>query len=133
MRNLTCIVCPIGCSLEVEENNEQRTENNVSSDNFSVKGNRCARGVNYAREELRSPKRVITATCLIERQFQTEHNPVRRIPVKTSSPCPKEKISALLEDIYKLKVSLPVKAGDIIISDWKGERIDVVATRSMNN
>ncbi|MCL2186048.1 MAG: DUF1667 domain-containing protein [Treponema sp.] len=124
MRNLTCIVCPIGCSLEVQEDDS-------SPDNLSVTGNRCARGVNYAREEIRSPKRVVTATCLIEEKFQNEHSSVRRIPVKTSSPCPKEKIPDILKDIYKIKISLPVKTGDIIIADWNGEKIDVVATRTM--
>jgi CxxC motif-containing protein len=56
---------------------------------------------------------------------------IRRLPVKTSSPCPKEKISALLQDIHKKKVRLPVKAGDIVIADWRGEGIDVVATRTL--
>jgi len=62
----------------------------------------------------------------------SETNSVRRIPVKTSSPCLRDKIPALLQDIYKTKVSLPVKVGDIIIADWNGEGIDVVATRTIN-
>jgi CxxC motif-containing protein len=37
----------------------------------------------------------------------------------------------LLEDIYSLKPSLPVKAGDRLITDWKGSGIDVVAVRSL--
>jgi len=126
MRNLTCIVCPIGCSLEVEENIDQKTENNI----ISITGNRCAKGVNYAREELRSPKRVVTATCLIN-ETQNKNLSLRRIPVKTSAPCPKEKIPDILNDIYKMKISLPVKTGDIIIADWNGEKIDVIATRSL--
>jgi CxxC motif-containing protein len=97
-------------------------------DNLSVTGNRCPRGVVYAREEIRAPKRVVTATCKIE--GETEHS-VRRVPVKTASPCPKEKIPALLDDIYRLKITLPVKTGDIFIANWKGEGIDVAATRTI--
>jgi len=119
MRNLTCIVCPIGCSLDVEEDP-------AAPDNLSVTGNRCPRGEIYAQEEIRSPKRVVTATCRIKGEMGS----VRRIPVKTASPCPREKISALLQDIYKTTVSFPVKAGDVVIADWKGEGIDVVATRT---
>jgi len=119
MRNLTCIVCPIGCSLDVEEDSK-------NLDNLYVTGNRCSRGEVYAREEIRAPKRVVTATCRIE----GEAGPTRRVPVKTASPCPREKISALLDDIYKAKVTLPVKAGDVIIAGWNGGEIDVVATRT---
>jgi len=128
MKELTCIVCPIGCQLSVEE----------SGENLSVTGNGCQRGVVYAREEIRAPKRIVTATCQIEgeagyvRQDVRQHvrHDVRRVPVKTSSPCLREKIPALLHDIYKTKVSLPVKAGDVVIADWMGEGINVIATRT---
>jgi CxxC motif-containing protein len=116
MRNLTCIVCPIGCSLDVDE----------SSENLSVTGNRCPRGAAYALEEIRAPKRTVTATC----QIGEESTSIRRIPVKTAVPCLREKIPSLLKDIYKLKVNVPVKAGDVLIADWNGEGIDVVATRT---
>jgi len=123
MRNLTCIVCPIGCSLDVEEDAN-------ATENLSVKGNRCPRGEVYALEEIRSPKRVVTATCRIGGEVGFAVS-VRRVPVKTSSPCPREKIPALLDDIYKTTVSLPVKAGDVVIAGWNGEGIDVVAARTL--
>jgi CxxC motif-containing protein len=125
MRNLTCIVCPIGCSLEVEENASASDEN---IDNLYVTGNRCPRGAVYALEEIRAPKRIVTATCKIE--GEAGHS-VRRVPVKTVSPCPREKIPALLDDIYKLKIALPIKTGDILIENWNGEGIDVAATRTI--
>jgi len=125
MKNLICIVCPIGCSLEVEENASMQ---NTELGDLCVTGNRCPRGAVYAAEELRAPKRIVTATCKIE--GETEHS-VRRVPVKTVSPCPKEKIPALLDDIYKLKITLPVKTGDILIADWNGEGIDVAVTRTI--
>jgi len=121
MRNLTCIVCPMGCSLEVDDS---KGENSLA-----VTGNRCLRGASYAMEEIRSPKRVVTATCAINGETIGS---VRRVPVKTAAPCPKEKISALLKDIYKVKINLPVKAGDVVISDWDGSKIDIVAARTLN-
>jgi len=126
MRNLTCIVCPMGCSLDVEEDAN-------SPDNLSVTGNRCPRGAVYAREEIRAPKRVVTATCRIEGEVGIKDtSAARRVPVKTASPCPREKIPALLNDIYKTTISLPVKAGDVIIAHWNGGDIDVVATRTFS-
>jgi CxxC motif-containing protein len=118
MRELTCIVCPVGCSLEV-------SEDAGGGDGLSVAGNRCPRGAAYALEEIRAPKRTVTATCRVD----NEH--VRRVPVKTSAPCPRDKIPALLQDIHKKKVKLPVTVGDIVISDWNGEGINVVATRTL--
>ena len=132
MRELTCIVCPIGCSLSVEEGP-------ASGDNLpalTITGNRCPRGAAYAQEEIRSPRRVVTATCGIAfaREGAASHRSLtapRRLPVKTSTPCPKEKIAELLGDIYRLSVSLPVKAGQKLIADWKGTGVDVVAVRSL--
>ena len=121
MRSLTCIICPIGCALEVE--------NNESYDNMSVTGNLCNRGKDYALEEIRCPKRVVTATASIMPGGQGKAGSVRRVPVKTTIPCPREKIPAMLQDIYKLKVSLPVKTGDVLIADWDGIGIDIIATR----
>jgi CxxC motif-containing protein len=104
---------------------------NLSVDGLSVTGNRCPRGAVYAREEIRAPKRVVTATCRVE----GAESLVQRVPVKTVSPCPREKIPALLADIYKTTVALPVKAGDVVIADWndagcKDAGINVIATRT---
>jgi len=122
MRSLTCIVCPMGCSLEVDDSGNK--------DALSVTGNKCQRGADYAVEEIRAPKRVVTATCAINGQARVSS--VRRVPVKTATPCPKEKIPALLEDIYKVKITLPVKMGDVVIAGWSGSKIDIVAARTLN-
>ena len=132
MRELTCIVCPIGCSLSVEEG--PASGNKLPA--LTVTGNSCPRGAVYAQEEIRAPKRVVTATCGIafslgETAAHRSLTAPRRLPVKTSAPCPKEKINELLGDIYRLKVSLPVKAGQKLIADWKGSGVDVVAVRGL--
>jgi CxxC motif-containing protein len=133
VKDLTCIVCPIGCSLSVEEGEK-------GSDGFpllTVTGNRCPRGAVYAREEIRAPKRVVTATCAIAEGSalvpgRAGFSGPRRVPVKTSGPCPREKIDTLLKEIYKTRVRLPVKAGDKILPDWEGLGIDVVAVRTVS-
>ena len=50
-RNLTCIGCPLGCSLSVQIENEQVV---------SVSGNTCPRGDAYARKEVTNPTRIVT-------------------------------------------------------------------------
>lgn len=118
MKELTCIVCPMGCDLAVEEGTPA----------LSVTGNNCPRGVVYAQEEIYSPKRVVTATCAASGGNSLAPP---RIPVKTNVPCPKDRIPDLLADIYRTKVSLPVRAGDVIIKNWQGCGIDIVASRSV--
>ena len=139
MRELTCIVCPIGCSLLVEAE-EGSEEGSVPAAALTITGNRCKRGAAYAQEEIHAPKRVVTATCGIKAlSLSAEVCPhrhrsltaPRRIPVKTSVPCPKEKINELLADIYRLRLDLPVKTGDRPIVNWKGSGIDVVVVRSL--
>ena len=121
-RELTCIVCPQGCLLSVEEK---------GAEDLTVSGNRCPRGIAYAQEEILNPKRMVTATCAVNK---TDNAPsvLKRLPVRTSIPCPKEQIPTLLADIYKTRIILPVQVGDVLIADWKGSGIDVVATRSQS-
>jgi CxxC motif-containing protein len=134
----------MGCSLLVEEGGGGAVGDSAvgggavggaNSDlpALTVTGNRCPRGAAYAQEEIRSPRRVVTATCAIAGGTNGRglYAP-RRVPVKTLLPCPREKIPALLADIYKTKISLPVKAGDAVIADWKGEGISVIAVRTIS-
>jgi CxxC motif-containing protein len=131
---LTCITCPMGCRLEAER---------ALDGSLSVSGNRCPRGAAYAREELLSPKRVVTATCRIaERSIAGEGTTrafalsvagqgIRRIPCKTAAPFPKERVPELLAQIYRIEVELPVDRGQVLLADALGSGIDVVATRSV--
>jgi CxxC motif-containing protein len=119
MSELTCIICPIGCSLSAAAD---------GSGAVTVTGNRCPRGAAYAAEELRAPKRTVTATCAI---VDVGESGPRRVPVRTSAPCPRERIPELLKDIYTLSVRLPVQTGDVVIAGWKGTGIDVIAARTL--
>lgn len=129
-RNLTCIVCPLGCRLTVEE---------PAGGDLIVSGNRCARGAAYAEEEIRAPKRMVTATCRIaphgaagaEARAAGRFDRPRRVPVKSSAPCPREFVDELIADIYALSVPAPVARGARLIENWKGRGIDVVAARSI--
>ncbi len=112
-KEMTCIVCPIGCILAAET----RPDGAVS-----VTGNQCARGAEYARDELVDPRRVVTATC---RTTSTRHP---RLPVRTREPCPREKIPAVLQRIYGLAVAVPVTQGDLI-AELDG--VQVIATRTL--
>ena len=111
-RNLSCIVCPIGCSLKVtiDDNN-----------NISVTGNTCPRGAKYAEAECTNPERTITTT------IKAEGGSV--VSVKTDRPIPKSKMTECMQIINKTVVKLPVNVGDILIEDVFGSNI--VATKNL--
>ena len=46
-RKLICIVCPIGCTLDVHYNDEEV---------LTVQGNLCLKGSDYAEKELLDPR-----------------------------------------------------------------------------
>ena len=120
-QELTCITCPIGCRLLVEKG---------PGGELSISGNRCPRGAAYAREELLSPRRTVTATC--RATGLTASSIARRVPCRTSAPFPRERVDELLAAIYALEVQLPVERGAVLLRSALGLGIDVVATRSLS-
>ena len=110
-RQLTCIICPAGCSLEVELNGKEIV---------SVTGNTCKRGEKYAFDECTNPIRSVTSTVL------SDKGPV---PCKTDTAIPKEKIFECMEIINKARIKAPVKVGDVLIKDVFGSNI--VATKNV--
>jgi CxxC motif-containing protein len=119
IRELTCITCPFGCDLTIEEGGDGI---------LAIAGNRCARGASYAREEFLDPKRVVTATCKIAR---SAGDGPRRVPCRSSAAFPRERVSELLRLAYGLEVCLPVKSGQVLIRDALGTGIDLIATRGI--
>lgn len=111
-RNLTCIICPKGCSINVEtENGEVKT----------IEGNTCKRGYDYAYSEVTNPVRTITSTIKLENG--------KIISVKTDKPIPKELIFKCMEEINKTTAKLPVKIGDILIENILNTGSNIVATK----
>ena len=120
-KEIICISCPIGCHLKVswEETKE------LNSENINIENNKCPRGLIYGREEILSPKRVVTATCAIESIHMA------RIPVKTTGAIIKSDIKELLSELYALRLKTPVTMGDILIKDYKKSGVNIIVTRSL--
>lgn len=106
IRELTCIVCPIGCGLKVEISNGEVVD---------VKGNTCKRGEEYAKNECTNPVRVVTSTMKTEAGIP--------VPVKTDKPIPKNKVFECMDIINNTKIHLPINVGDILIKDVFGANI----------
>ena len=108
-RALTCIACPLGCSLSVELDGKIV---------ISVEGNTCQRGKEYAISECTSPVRTVTTT------MKCENGDL--VSVKTNKPIPKDKVFDAMNIINKTVAKLPIMVGDVLINDLFGS--NVVAT-----
>lgn len=116
MREFTCIICPMGCSLKAEKNGAD----------FIVEGNSCDRGRQYAINELTSPVRTITTTIRINSKK------AQVVSVKTSKPVPKDMIYDVVRKISESEVSAPVKIGDIAISNVLNTGSDIIITKNID-
>ena len=113
-RKLTCIICPLGCELNVK-----LEEGKV----ISVSGNTCKRGEIYAKNECTNPQRTITSTLRCEDGSL--------VPVKTDRPIPKGKIEECMKIINAATAKLPVSVVDIIIKDVFGANIVATANKEV--
>lgn len=115
MRTLTCITCPNGCLLTVEEKDGQ----------ILVSGNKCKRGEAFAVAELTHPMRTISSTV------RTTNPQIPVLPVRLSAEIPKEKIFDVMREINQVVVDHPVKTGDVVISQVLGLSADVIVTSNV--
>jgi len=110
-RELTCIICPRGCTLKIE-----LEDKNI----IGITGNGCPRGIKYAEEECINPQRTVTSTVRCEDG--------RIIAVKTDKSIPKDKVFECMKMINRTTAHLPLSIGDVIIKDVFGA--NVVATEN---
>ena len=113
---ITCINCPVGCRMNVT-----MTENGEFE---SVQGNTCPRGASYARQECTLPLRMITAVIPVTGSDIP-------LSVKTSSPVPRDRIGSVMNELSKARVTVPVRIGQVIISDVLQTGSDIIATRNL--
>ena len=109
-QTITCIECPIGCTIEVE------TKGGAV---VGVRGYGCPRGRAFAQSEAVCPVRVVTSTV------RTPSG--KMVPVKTSAPVRKSEIFRVMKVINATHPDLPLHIGDVLVRGVD-EGADLVAT-----
>lgn len=105
-----CIMCPMGCPLNIKKN----------GDKIAVTGNTCKRGETYGIEEFTHPRRSVTTLVRMQNGGVAS--------VKTSNTIPKERIFDVINEIGKLTVSDNVNIGDTVAYNILNLGADVVIT-----
>lgn len=113
--NLTCIGCPIGCSLTVTQ----------SENEITVEGNNCKKGEEYAKNEVTSPKRTVTSSVRLIGGVENV------VSVKTESDIPKDKIFDICNVLKNTTATAPIYIGDIIIENVCDTGVNIVATKNV--
>ena len=116
-KELTCIGCPVGCSITVKMEGEEIV---------SVEGNSCRIGDRYARSEVTNPVRTLTSTALITGGV------IPRVSVRTTRAVPKGQIADCMRDIDRLRLQAPVSIGETVLKDIAGTGVDVIATKNVD-
>ncbi|MDO5448380.1 MAG: DUF1667 domain-containing protein [Clostridia bacterium] len=115
MSTLVCITCPRGCTLNVEQVNDE----------WQVTGNSCKKGYEFAINEMTAPKRTICST--VKTTFKNA--PV--LPCRVSADIPKDRIFDVMKEINKVVVNKPLNRGDVIIENVLGLGVDVISTSNL--
>lgn len=111
---LTCIMCPVGCSLTVKKMNG----------GIVVTGNRCPRGAEYGKNEAICPKRMVTT--IVKTKKGT-------ICLKTDKPLDKNLIDDCLRFTKTLKLSKNAIRGKIVAKNILGSDVNLVVTEVNEN
>ena len=115
-REMICIVCPVGCPLEVEIENDVVTK---------VTGNTCKIGETYAQKECTNPTRIVTSSVVVQDGVEAV------VSVKTERDIPKGKIFECVRALKNVVVKAPVHIGDVIVKDIAGTGVNVIATKEV--
>ena len=113
-----CIACPLGCVLTVKMRDAEVR---------SVTGNRCPKGVTYARQEVAGPRRVVTTTVRLA------GGRIPLLPVKTRVAVPRDAAPKVVKAASAVVATAPLRLGDVVLADVAGTGVDLVATRSVEN
>ncbi|HDN85496.1 MAG TPA: DUF1667 domain-containing protein [Candidatus Aerophobetes bacterium] len=116
--NIICIVCPLSCEMRLMVK-DGKIE--------SIKGNRCRRGIDYARQEFYNPQRVLTTTV----KLKGDRLPL--LPVRTNKPIPRRMLKECVKYLSKIEVKAPVRLGEVIVSNILNSGANVISTKEVGS
>lgn len=113
-RELTCILCPRGCRLQVTGDEAD----------LKVAGNGCKNGARYGISECLNPVRTVTSILRVSNRCDT------MVSVKSTVPVKKSEMFDFVAALRNVVVSAPVSVGDVLARDVFSA--DVVATKNID-
>ena len=112
LRTFTCIMCPQGCDITAE-----LEENQGKMEILSICGNKCPKGKAYVTQELIAPMRNIATSVLV---------------TGGELPLASVRLFDVMAEIRKVHLNAPVIEGEVVIANVLGLESDVILTRSVD-
>jgi len=112
----TCIVCPVGCQIELVAEAGKILE---------VTGGECKLGEEYARKEFTNPERVLTTTVRVKGGI------LPLLPVRTEKPIPKKLVRSCMKKLVDVIVRAPVKSEATVYTNILDTGVNVIASRNL--
>jgi len=119
-KELTCIVCPNGCPLEIDF--EEKPVLQITR----IEGHACDKGHKWAEQELTRPMRTISGN------IKVENGDFPLVSVRTDAAISKNSIFQVMEEIQSVTVKAPVSIGEALIENPAGTDCNIIATRHVN-
>lgn len=116
-RTMICILCPNSCEITAEADGGQL---------LRCTGNQCPKGEEYVRQELLSPMRNIATSV------EVTGGDLPLCSVRLTGPIPRARIFDAVDAIHRCRLTAPVRAGQVILSNLLGLGVDVIATRDIH-
>jgi CxxC motif-containing protein len=115
-RHFVCVVCPIGCEIDVVHDGSRI---------ISLEGNKCEKSEEFVSQELVEPMRILTTTVRVEG--------ARRLvmPVRTDKAVPKRLFPRIMKQLIRVKLQAPVNMLDVVMNDIAGTGANIIATRAI--
>ena len=104
-KKIICTNCPLGCKINLVYADADEVEI------IEAQGNRCKRGLEFAKQEITDPLRVVVTSVRVE------DGEIPMASVRSDKPVPLRLMEEIMGVIRQTKVSAPVKRGDIIIEN----------------
>lgn len=115
-KHFVCVVCPIGCEIDVVHEGGKI---------ISMEGNKCEKSVEFVSQELIEPMRILTTTVRI----QGSRWPV--VPVRTDRAVPKRLFPRIMKRLRLVELQAPVNMLDVVLRDILRTGANIIATRTM--
>ncbi len=119
-KKIICTNCPLGCKINLVYADADEVEI------IEAQGNRCKRGLEFAKQEITDPLRVVVTSVRVE------GGEIPMASVRSDKPVPLRIMEEIMGVIRQAKVSAPVRRGNIIIENVLNTGANIIITRTVN-
>lgn len=115
-REFICVTCPVGCSVVARVEGQELVE---------LRGQACARGEAFVREELTDPRRILTTTVRVL------GGKLPLVPVRSTAPLPKHLLFDVARALRQVELEAPVTLRQVVLANASGTGVDIVTSRPL--